>query len=362
MSSAPAARDGVLSRAQTILLLAAFACTPREPAVTSPALTLVDSVILQDQDTAYVGKPAAFAVAPDGRLLISDLLSHRVLIFAADGRFLKTVGREGDGPGEFVNPSWLALDGDSILYVANTNRWRIETFDGQTGEPLGGLQLKGPTNTLVARNGILYAGAIDSLSRTTVAMIDRDRGVVRHAGTMPQLYRQNPILANPFGNVALEVFGDTLATAFEVTQWIYLNSLKDGHLLDSAYVPAPVRHGARLDLLNRVTTADPNTAMDALYQSSVPVKLARLPSGRLGLLTVDIIMEHNRFTGTMYLSLVDPQTGTACPDTRVPGPTDPPPRAVVVADTLFVLSQEIEDTEAHTVVKKYLIDETNCDW
>src|SRR5688500_8682526 len=50
----------------------------------------------------------------DGRIAVLDIGRHRVLLFADDGAFLGSVGRQGQGPGELAQP-WrlIRASGDS---------------------------------------------------------------------------------------------------------------------------------------------------------------------------------------------------------------------------------------------------------
>ncbi len=67
-----------------------------------PTLTPVDSILLPEGDTLYIGNPYALVVDPyDGSFHISDIFSSRVLRFRRDGSLMLVYGRPGEGPGEF---------------------------------------------------------------------------------------------------------------------------------------------------------------------------------------------------------------------------------------------------------------------
>ncbi|HET7233487.1 MAG TPA: hypothetical protein VFJ16_25980 [Longimicrobium sp.] len=52
----------------------------------------------------------------DGRIVVASAGAQQLRIYGADGRLLRSVGRPGDGPGEFRAPFWLArLRADSIV-------------------------------------------------------------------------------------------------------------------------------------------------------------------------------------------------------------------------------------------------------
>lgn len=67
------------------------------------------------------GSISAVALGPQDRVYVADRQSSNVRVFTADGVHLRTIGREGDGPGEFRVPSDLVFFG-SELWVADVNR------------------------------------------------------------------------------------------------------------------------------------------------------------------------------------------------------------------------------------------------
>lgn len=65
----------------------------------------------------------------DGRIVVTDFGSRQLRFYAADGRFIKSTGRPGAGPGEF---NWLGAarrtDGDSLI-VWDQDNGRLSVFD-----------------------------------------------------------------------------------------------------------------------------------------------------------------------------------------------------------------------------------------
>jgi len=74
-------------------------------------------------------KPAGLAVDGDGNLYVADSGNHRVQKFDPEGTFIAEVGSPGDGPGEFNEPWGVAVDSQGNLYVADTWNNRIQKFD-----------------------------------------------------------------------------------------------------------------------------------------------------------------------------------------------------------------------------------------
>lgn len=61
---------------------------------------------------------------------------HQIEVFSLAGAHLRTIGKRGDKPGMFNFPSYLAVAPDGTLYVADTLNFRIQTFDPE-GNLLG---------------------------------------------------------------------------------------------------------------------------------------------------------------------------------------------------------------------------------
>lgn len=51
----------------------------------------------------------------DGRIAVVNAGSQRVRIFAPGGEWLRDLGREGRGPGEFEMPAWTGVHGDTVM-------------------------------------------------------------------------------------------------------------------------------------------------------------------------------------------------------------------------------------------------------
>ncbi|HWW82659.1 MAG TPA: peptidyl-alpha-hydroxyglycine alpha-amidating lyase family protein [Vicinamibacterales bacterium] len=70
------------------------------------------------------------AIAPNGDIFVSDgHVNSRIVKFTQDGKFIKTWGKKGTGPGEFNLPHSLAFDSRGRLLVADRSNKRIQLFD-----------------------------------------------------------------------------------------------------------------------------------------------------------------------------------------------------------------------------------------
>ncbi|MBZ5648361.1 MAG: 6-bladed beta-propeller [Acidobacteriia bacterium] len=73
--------------------------------------------------------PGGVAVDQEGNLYVADTMNNRVEIFDADGNFISTFGKNGDGPGYFARPKGVAVDGDGHIWVADGMQDRVQVFD-----------------------------------------------------------------------------------------------------------------------------------------------------------------------------------------------------------------------------------------
>jgi sugar lactone lactonase YvrE len=85
---------------------------------------------------AFLGKPfnipTALAMSPNGDIFVSDGYgNHRVHKFNAKGELLFSWGKEGKGPGEFVNVHNVAVDRQGRVYICDRENLRIQIFDDQ---------------------------------------------------------------------------------------------------------------------------------------------------------------------------------------------------------------------------------------
>lgn len=114
-----------------------------------------------------LNQPMDVAVAPNGDIFVAEgdhggNVVGRISKFSADGRFIRSWGRPGSGPGELRIPHGLAFDAQGRLFVADRGNHRVQIFD-QDGTYLDEYRGFGrPSDVFIDRNGLLYA--IDSES------------------------------------------------------------------------------------------------------------------------------------------------------------------------------------------------------
>ena len=131
----------------------------KTPKVTLEPVRTIGDVDTADENMAFY-MPSAIAVDGAGDLYILDTGNHRIQKFGPDGKFLASLGRQGQGPGEFYYPSWLAVDDKGFLWVSDPNNQRIQvlTPDGKDHKTLKVLQ-QGSGPVFLGKAGELVEGA-----------------------------------------------------------------------------------------------------------------------------------------------------------------------------------------------------------
>ena len=117
-------------------------------------------------------QPSDVITAPNGDIFVADghggNTNARIVKFDKNGKFIKTWGKKGTGPGEFDTPHSLAMDSKGRLFVADRNNNRLQIFD-QDGKFLDEWKQFSRISGLFIRNDILYAA-------------DSESNTARHAG------------------------------------------------------------------------------------------------------------------------------------------------------------------------------------
>lgn len=107
-----------------------------------------------------IGNPEGICLFTDGRIAVADTHYHRVVFFDRDGQVLKTHGRYGEAPEEFVYPVAITQDPTGAYYVceyggsdrvqkfSSDGEWLLEfgragTADGEFQRPSGITWLEG---------------------------------------------------------------------------------------------------------------------------------------------------------------------------------------------------------------------------
>lgn len=109
------------------------------------------------------GEIRSVEVGEDGTIFVLDVHVPAVRVFDSDGIHLRTIGKEGNGPGEYKSPDGMAILPDGRVLVRDPPNGRITVYDAE-GHFLEQWPLTGGFNTdrrfYVDQNGRSFANTI----------------------------------------------------------------------------------------------------------------------------------------------------------------------------------------------------------
>ncbi|MNX92210.1 Serine/threonine-protein kinase PknD [compost metagenome] len=107
--------------------------------------------------------PGGLALDHKGNILVLDFGSSCIQVFGSRGELVKTVGRRGNGPGEFSIPREITVDRFGNWFVADTLNHRIQVFDPEGNFVLafgkkgaGPDEFNGPEGLAIGPDDTLY--------------------------------------------------------------------------------------------------------------------------------------------------------------------------------------------------------------
>lgn len=111
-----------------------------------------------------------------GNIYALDAGNHRIQKFDKDGNYLQTIGRQGQGPGEFERPSRIFLDGQNNIYVADGRGRRgksnlIKVFTNK-GDFIRIIHLESPVfDFCINSEGNIFANVVQGEEGETVNLV-----------------------------------------------------------------------------------------------------------------------------------------------------------------------------------------------
>lgn len=106
---------------------------PKEPLYGEIELELEEDLKIgkEDDKNFRFFKWISLDVDREGNIYVLDRGSFRIQKFNKEGDFIQTIGREGQGPGEFSEPTFISLDEKENIYVKDGVK--VQIFD-RTGQ------------------------------------------------------------------------------------------------------------------------------------------------------------------------------------------------------------------------------------
>ena len=129
-------------------------------------------------DATHFNAPTAVALGRNGDIFVSDghggTTNARVVVFDKTGKFLRTWGTRGSGPGQFGEPHSLVIDRRGRVIVADRTNGRLQVFeqDGRFLAEWKGFGLR-PSGLAIGPDDTLYVSSHDTRAKEERITIGR---------------------------------------------------------------------------------------------------------------------------------------------------------------------------------------------
>jgi len=190
------------------------------------------SIGREDDDNYLFYDPRNIAVDEQGNIFILERGNCRIQKFDKNGKYLQTIGKKGQGPGEFERPYSLFLDQNNNIYVSD--RRKIHFFN-HTGEFVKTIPLSDQVNDFwVSPEGNIFGLITTRVERERTKLVVKMNSegkildniaqfaevsqVMRKSGNVVQTFSithtYNPSLYLVFSNDSQIFYGDSSEYSF----------------------------------------------------------------------------------------------------------------------------------------------------
>lgn len=84
----------------------------------------------ETKDPQYMlHRPLTIKIGPDNNIYILDQGNGRIMVYDRNMKFVRQIGRVGQGPGEFIEPTDFDIDAEGNIYVAEFINRRISVLN-----------------------------------------------------------------------------------------------------------------------------------------------------------------------------------------------------------------------------------------
>jgi hypothetical protein len=114
---------------------------------------------LDTEENLSFKEPSDIVQDSVGNLYFLDAGNNRIQKLDSEGKFIKTIGRKGQGPGEFQRATSMDIDKDNNLFVFDLGSRRIEVLSSE-GKPVSTIKFRSvpPDRIRLIGNGLIVKG------------------------------------------------------------------------------------------------------------------------------------------------------------------------------------------------------------
>lgn len=150
--------------------------------------------IESENENVLFHMPTDIVFDSQGNMYVLDFGNHRIQKYDSDFNYITTIGRKGQGPGEFVYPQSLDIDDQGYLYVSDpqNNRIQILTPEGKEHNTIkmqdispGIIRLQGAERMLMGRGGftiIRMRQEEEKILPKIIKVLDQEGKIIKEFG------------------------------------------------------------------------------------------------------------------------------------------------------------------------------------
>ena len=115
-----------------------------------------------NEETPGIGEVRWIGVTPESTLLLTDVSARQAYEFSLhDGHYIRSFGRKGNGPGEYMSADNIAIDPEGQIYLLDGIYGAVLRYDGR-GNYLNKTRFVQGCRILTGRNGELFFLGVNS--------------------------------------------------------------------------------------------------------------------------------------------------------------------------------------------------------
>ena len=169
------------------------------------------------RDSLLLGSTGRMAIGRTGHIYVADASVPTVYVFSASGDFVISIGRRGEGPGEFVELNGIFVGDNDSLFVFDINLRRISVFAPETHQFAYSVSVHGDAKSsphrflgvsekgylMVYQSSYYTAGGAglgpDADRFATAKLVNRSGAIAREVMTLPD--HESLVITNNRGGI-----------------------------------------------------------------------------------------------------------------------------------------------------------------
>lgn len=160
-----------------ILLSLAFQAYPAQ-------IKLSLDFVLNEPENIIFNRLSDIATDSNNNIYVLDYKENVIYLFNEDGIYQKSIGRPGQGPGEFQRPSSIFIDPKDTIFILDDRNRRVEIFDSEAKFVRSVTFIEFPTGggheIISDRNGNLYISGYYRNANSLLAKYSSKGELLKH--------------------------------------------------------------------------------------------------------------------------------------------------------------------------------------